>query len=283
MHEGVCTFAEFLTRFRRVLPCQLIMTPWKEVQGVRGANGREVKEQATELMNTHQYSCVPLTKNNTVEGLYLRFNLEDQPEYKGAEPSHFYRSDRDVISLLRHMRDEERIAIVVGDAENPEGLVTYADFSKRPARVILFAVVAEVEYLLARAIDRVHPDDGWLELIEETDKHGRNPREELAQRKASAKQWDSIMPLTTFAEIGHLVGVVERSQDVVRLLGEDDKLPSRLRSLPDLRNSVAHVVRPVIAGPKRIKTVANQVDLMFQWIERWEKRLASDRREGIGG
>ena len=143
--------------------------------------------------------------------------------------------------------------------------------------------MAEVVYLLARAIDRVHPDDGWLELVNEVDGGSGSRREELTERKAKAEQWDTIMPLTTFAEIGHLVGVVERSQDVLRLLGEDDDLPRRLRSLPDLRNRVAHVVKPVIAGPRKIKSVASQVDLMLGWIKRWEDRLVTDQREGNGG
>lgn len=284
MHEGVCTFGDFLTRFRRVLPCQLIMTRWESVITVnrQGDRGQE-KASAQALMDENSFSSLPVVEHGELHGFYLRHKPHGKIEYENAKADHFFPSEDDVISLLRHMRDNTRFAVLLGDRNNPRGLVTYADFSKRPARVILFAVVAEVEYLLARAIEMVYPDDGWLELVEETDEHGRKPREELAQRKANAKHWDSIMPLTTFAEIGHLVVVVERSQDVVRLLGEDDTLPRRLRSLPDLRNSVAHAVRPVIAGPKRIKSVANQVDLMFQWIDRWEKRLASDRREGIGG
>lgn len=179
---------------------------------------------------------------------------------------------------------EGRIAVMLGNPDHPQGLVTYADFSKRPARVLLFAIVAEVESLLARAINEAHPDDSWIELVESYKEaaagHHLHPREELAQRKANAMHWDSIMPLTTFAEIGHLVGAVERSQAVIHLLGEDEKLPSRLRSLPGLRNRVAHVVKPVIAGPKQIKSVASQVDLMLEWIKRWEKRLATESREG---
>lgn len=281
MHEGVCTFHDFITRFRKVLPCRLIMTPWDEVKTVdRQGDRAGEKKSAQTLMDENSFSSLPVVEEGELRGLYIRLDPNGKTEYENTKGDHFFPYEKDVLSLLRHMWDTQRFAVLLGDSDNPQGLVTYADFSKRPARVILFAVVAEVEYLLARAIDRVHPDDGWLALLDE---HGGNPGKDLAQRKEDAKHWDTIMPLTTFAEIGHLVGVVERSQEVVRLLGEDDRLPTRLRSLPDLRNRVAHVVKPVIAGPKQIKSVASQVDLMLGWIERWEDRLLTDQREGSGG
>lgn len=284
MHEGVCTFHDFLTRFRKVLPCQLIMTRWESVITVdRQGDRAQEKASAQALMDENSFSSLPAVEHGELHGFYLRHKPHGKIEYENAKADHFFPCEDDVISLLRHMRDNSRFAVLLGDQNNPRGLVTYADFSKRPARVILFAIVAEVEYLLARAIDKLYPDDKWLDLLSNMNGVAKRTHKAIAKRKTEADRWDAIMPATTFADIGHLISVVKHLEGIERLLGEDRGLPGRLCELPRLRNRVAHVVKPVIAGPKRIKSVTDQVDLMLQWIDRWETRLASDPREGNGG
>jgi hypothetical protein len=82
------------------------------------------------------------------------------------------------------------------------------------------------------------------------------------------------MPLTTFAELGQLVYVARHSKIVRDFLQITNE--SELRSLSDFRNRVAHVVKPIIAGPKHISSVANQVETMLAWIKSWDELVTAD-------
>jgi hypothetical protein len=93
------------------------------------------------------------------------------------------------------------------------------------------------------------------------------------KRKAAAKSWDTTMPLTTFAEIRHLIEAVGASSKAIDRLGENGEIADKLKSLPDLRNRVAHVVKPIVAGPAKIKSVANQIDLLLGWVDCWSTPL----------
>ena len=111
--------------------------------------------------------------------------------------------------------------------------------------------------------------DGWLGFLEKANDPD-HPADELRERKSHASGFDTTMPLSTFATIGHLISVVKHSPKVRKLLGETDRVAKQLQSLPHLRNRVAHAVKPIVAGPLHIKTVAREVELMFEWIDRWE-------------
>ncbi|MDD5720619.1 MAG: hypothetical protein PHQ53_13125, partial [Candidatus Krumholzibacteria bacterium] len=142
-----------------------------------------------------------------------------------------------------------------------------------PFRVLLFTIVAEVEYLLATTLDRIHPDDSWIDLLQPTEDRP-DPKAELLERKRNACSWDTTMPLTTFAEIGHLIEAVAASPQAIEMLGETGTIADELKSLPDLRNRIAHVVKPVVQGPSEIAKTAKQIDLLLGWIGRWSKRLS---------
>ena len=275
MHEHAGSLRDVVDSLSSSLTTASIMTPWSDVQSVEApGNGAEGKAKAFALMEEHQYSAIPVVWSGSVVGVYIRHEPIKPPRYEGIRIEHFINADLGLLDLIRGMRDTQKIAVGVGHAESPKGWLTYADFSKRPFRVLLFAVMAEVEYLLAQALDLAHPDDSWIELLARRSHDGRDERAELLRRKQEAEHWDVTMPVTTFAEIGHLIDAIGASEKVLSMLGEAPEVAKRLRSIPDLRNRVAHVVKPVVAGPKQIAAVASQIDLMLEWIDRWSKRLA---------
>ncbi len=67
--------------------------------------------------------------------------------------------------------------------------------------------------LLAAAFDRAYPDDSWINLL------GVDFRDEILARQQAAAHWDVIMPLTTFADLGHLIYAAELSPAVQDLIG----------------------------------------------------------------
>lgn len=275
LHEHAGSLHDVIDLLSSKLTTESIMTPWSVVDCVEtSANGREAKPHAAELMKRHEYSAVPIVRAGEVVGTFVRHKPGIEPTFESLQPGHFVGADMGLIQLIRHMRDAGRIAVGVGSAEQPLGWVTYADFSKRPFRVILFTIVAEVEYFLASGLDATYADGGWARLLLADKKPNRGSVGELLVRRLEAAHWDVTMPLTTFAEIGHLIQAVEASPELLKLLDISEEAIDRLRSIPELRNRVSHVVRPVVAGPKQIAAVANQIDLMLEWIDRWSKRLA---------
>ena len=226
-------------------------------------------------MNRHQYSAVPVVWSSCVIGVYLRHDPGRTPNFEGIRPKHFVDAKLGLLELIRRMRDTQKIAVGIGSSESPVGWLTYADFSKRPFRVLLFALMAEIEYLLAHALDLAHPDGSWLDLLNRGDGEARDDRKELLKRQQEAKHWDATMPVTTFAEIGHLIHAIPASEQALSLLGETSEVANQFMSIPDLRNRVAHVVRPVVAGPKQISSVAKQIDQMLEWTQRWSDNLSA--------
>jgi hypothetical protein len=275
MHEHRGSLHDLLAVLERELRVSSLMTPWAHVASITASgNGPESKAAALALMNNHHYSGVPVAWEGVVRGMYLRHAPDAGAQYEGIKPSHFVPPDLSLIQLVRHMRDSGRIAVGVGTPESPLGWLTYADFSKRPFRVLLFAIVAEVECLLAHALDTAHPDDSWAALLPSNPASDRDERAELLRRQNEANGWDVTMPLTTFADIGHLVRVIPHSPATLSLLGETPDIANQLLTVVDIRNRVAHVVRPVVQGPKQIGVVANQIDMLFAWINNWSSRLA---------
>lgn len=269
MHEHLGSLHDIVDTLQRELVACSIMTPWSEVDAVEGAGPtRQAQAAAGELMDRHHYSGVPLLAGGRVCGVYVRTEPRERPSFEPITPDHFVEPTLALVPLIQRMKESRKVVVGVGSAQAPEGWLTYADFSKRPFRVLLFAIVAEVEYLLAVAIDRAHPADAWVGLLPP------DSQNQLLQQQGAAEQWDVTMPVTTFADIGQLIDAVGRSPEVQALLGVDDRIADRLRSLSQLRNRVAHVVRPIVSGPGRIRSVAKQVALMLGWIDSWTARLA---------
>jgi hypothetical protein len=271
LHDHVAGFASLLRDLSARVTCGSIMTPWSDVACVTGVHGRETKASAKQLMDAGRYSSVPLVGDDgAVRGKYLRWTPEGSIAFENAQPHHFIAAEASGLNLLARMAEHNQIAMCVGTADDAHGWITFADFSKRPFRLLLFAIVSEVEYLLARAIDEHHPQDGWLELA------GALPpgeQSDLKKRREEAREWDALMPLTTFADIGHLVRVACASPAVCERLGLTPGNSDRLRMIADLRNRVAHTVRPVVAGPGAIQTTAGHVRLLRELIDRWSAAI----------
>jgi hypothetical protein len=156
-----------------------IMTPWNSVHAIDApSNSRDARERTHLLMNEHQYSGVPLVHLGRILGVYMRHNATAMPRHQAATPSLFFDPESGPLELLKHMCDTSRIAVALGSANRPVGWVTYADFSKRAFRVLLFAIIAEVELLLATAIDVAYPDDSWVTLLD------RDHQEQIRGAKA---------------------------------------------------------------------------------------------------
>jgi len=269
MHAHSGSLRELLAVIETKLPAAAIMTPWEQVDFVKAeGNTSKAREHARNLMDRYHYSGVPMVCANTVRGVFLRHDPVGRVSFEGIKPEHFIERDIGLVGLIRRMRDTQRTVVGIGSAESPVGWMTYADFSKRPFRVLLFALMAEIEYLLAFALDMAHPDDSWIKLLPEKTSKFRQSHEK-------AMNWDAVMPMTTFAEIGDLIRAVPASKKALALLGETESIADRLKSIQDLRNRVVHVVRPVVKGPKQISSVAKQIDLMLAWAKRWTANLAA--------
>lgn len=274
-HAHTGSLHELIGSLQQLLTTSSIMTPWPQVDSVTAqANSAEVRDRAKALMDQHQYSGIPVVWEGKVGGVFTRHDLSRPPRFENIRPEHFVPSDLGLIELIRHMQTHEHIVVGVGSSDEPLGWVTYADFSKRPFRVLLFAIVAEIEYLLAEALDRAHPDGSWIDSLE-SDPGRPNARAALLERREDAKHWDVSMPVTTFAEIGHLISGLKGSPQALARIGESKDVVERLQSIPELRNRVAHAVKPVVAGPSQIKTVCGHIDLLLGWIDSWTAQLSS--------
>jgi len=265
------SFQHVVDCISREMTVSSIMTPWDKVDFAHGdTDTPQAKAEADAYIDNNYYSGVPLFESGLVHGVYLRLGLKENTVFHSAEESYFVPSNIGLFDLLGRLRNTGHMIAIVGSQNDPGGWVTYADFGKRPFRVLLFVLVAEVEYLLATALEVTHPNNSWVELIKEK-KH----RNKLEKEKERAEHWDVCLPLTTFANLEHLIIALGESPATIDLLGETASVIDKLDDIRKLRNRVDHVVKPVIAGPKCIAEVAGHVDLMLQWSQKWPTRLAA--------
>jgi CBS domain-containing protein len=254
------------------LGTEAIMTPWHDVEYISAeGNSAQARAAAQELMFSKQYSAVPVMWEDRVVGVYFAHDPGRTPRYENLRDDHFVPNAQPLFQLIERMAASDRVAVGVGTPERPVGWVTYADFSKRPFRVLLFTLLAEIEFLMAHALDVAHPDGSWVDYLPVAAEGERDHQAELLRRQQEALHWDVTMPLTTFAEIGHLIHGLAGSTTARRLLGLTPEDVSRLRDIPELRNRVSHVVKPIVAGPKQIKITASRIQCLLNWAESWSR------------
>lgn len=252
------------------------MTPWQHVDYVTGRRESDsARQRAVEIMDKYKYSGVPLVAGATVVGAFVRTSPTSNAMYQAASPAMFVGPRCDALDVLQLLNERKRSVLVVGTAVKPRGWVTYADFTKRPVRVLLFAMISEIEHLLASLLDAAHPDESWPRYIPRAANARRSPFQILQQEQRRAEDWDVTMPLSCFATLSQLVAAACHSPALCRQLDDDPNVILRLKRVTALRNRVAHIVKPVIAGPTQIQGIASVVLDMLTWISRWPKVLNS--------
>lgn len=151
-----------------------------------------------------------------------------------------------------------------------DGLVTQSDLLKLPVRLVVFALIAHLEQIMASLIAARWPAEAWLSLLPQARQDKINAKQtELSSRRMNPP----LLELTEFAD----------KRDLCKKLvveGSKSKFSSELDGLRDLRDQVAHAATFVDPsdGQSAVTKFVDHFENATQWI-----RVLTELATRIGG
>lgn len=178
-------------------------------------------------------------------------------------------------SLLQQL-EKSRAALVRASGQEPFGLISISDLSWPAFRSTLFPLFCEFEHGLARMITQRFGADpwGWVTMLHKDSRPGIVGHWEIARQKR----------VDTSATVGATLS------QLLEVVGQDPELRSRLIEKPsraafdeltkpirEVRNQVAHPVRPLVEQVEDLKRVRQAVAGLQQLVERLRAEQSADR------
>lgn len=138
----------------------------------------------------------------------------------------------------------ESRSLFVLTPSGPTGVVTVADLSKQPARLLMFGVISLLEMTMLEVIRREHPDDSWRGLLSD----GRIDKAEalLAQRQDKGQDID----LADCLQWSDKATICAKTHRVMSSWGFASKgaCERLFKDVQDLRDQLAHAQHPAPDG-----------------------------------
>ncbi|HZP57872.1 MAG TPA: hypothetical protein VFC53_10015 [Dehalococcoidia bacterium] len=125
--------------------------------------------------------------------------------------------------------------------------------------MLLYGLLARLEVQFAHLVQTAFPDPwGWIERLTPDSRAAVIGYWEIAKRGGV-----DIGP-TASLMLSQLVNIVSSSDRIARAMGFRTKreIKNLLKALPDLRNHVAHPVRPLVLGESDVAALATVVSAL---------------------
>jgi hypothetical protein len=157
-------------------------------------------------------------------------------------PGDLVSADMPISDLIEKMVRRPFVLVLTGD--RVKSLVTRADLNLMPVRMMLFTVIAQVEMLMGDAIERVYPDDSWIERLSE------RQRSEVERLHALKCDNDNETRRIHCTSLGQKGTVFEKTEELWRLLGCESKKAyvDKRKAFQRLRDKLHHGLDVVSDG-----------------------------------
>jgi hypothetical protein len=141
----------------------------------------------------------------------------------------------------------------VVDGTSISGIVTWSDIQKAPVLMLGYALIAELELMMNRAIGAMYGgSDGWIQVLDDDDQKFINGR-----RKRLKKE-NLVLPSIELADFVHKAKVIR-----TRYLAQFD-FDRDIEQLRKLRNDVAHV-HPVVKSDADLHDFVGRLETAKAW------------------
>ena len=176
-------------------------------------------------------------------------------------------ADASIIAFVRNA-DHQRCRLVISGPEI-SGLVSLSDLQRLPVRAALFAMVTQLEMIMASRIrSEFGNSDGWIERIS-------NDRQlKLHEQAAAAKSDDGFVDLLLFTHFADKVTIIKKSPDFGWSKGSFER---ELGQVQELRDDLAHANDYAATRAAAIRTCET-----VRMIEMWIDRLGAWRQSPSG-
>jgi hypothetical protein len=182
-------------------------------------------------------------------------------------------ADASIITFLRNA-DHQRCRLVISGPEI-SGLVTLSDLQQLPVRAALFAMVTQLEMIMASWIRAEFGNsDGWMERL------SKERQLKVHEKAATAKSDDGFVELLLFTQFGDKVAIIKKSPVFGWTKGS---FKSELDQVQNLRDDLAHANDYAATRAAEIRT-CETVRLIEMWIDRlsaWPQSPSGAKRNRI--
>jgi hypothetical protein len=162
-----------------------------------------------------------------------------------------------IINFVRNA-DRQRCRLVVSGSEI-SGLVSLSDLQRLPVRAALFAMITQLEMIMANCIrSDFAGSDGWIERI------SKDRRCDVGKKAASARSDDGFVDLLLFTQFADKMTIIKKS---AKFGWSRSAFERDLGQVQKLRDNLAHA-NDYAATPTAAAATCATVRLIESWIDR---------------
>jgi len=246
--------------------------------------GRACGEVAS-AMALRGFTAAGLREGETVVGYLLASDWERAAGPCGSKRRAFdtaacVDANAPIDAGLRRLRDRD--FLFVSSAGRPDGILTWTDVQKPPARMWLFGLITLLESAFTTLVETWHPDATWTALVSE----GRlRKAKEIADERGRLQS--GAPRLLDCLQLSDKGMILLRRPETRRLLGVVSKEAGEraLRRLAGLRDSLAHSQDIVTGDWDMILRLAERLDDILGLASAFQpaRRARPQRPRGPGG
>ena len=206
-------------------------------------------------------------------------NLEpDDPHLSDPDKEFRVGSNTNIYQLLHRLSAQPAVMVIqeldateYGHAQSSLGLFTFSDLNRHEIRGVLYRLFSDVEAGLSKVVQRWIQDPwDWIKVLGEDQQVRILGYWELARRRDV-----DIGPLAA-ATLSNLLVVIRMSRGILEGLGyySDGAFREHTGSLPEFRNRIMHVVRPLVLDHddvKKLYRAARVLEMLRSRIEELEE------------
>lgn len=245
-----------------------------------------ISEKILDEMDQKNYDYIPVIDNKCIYGLAKKSYLKEIYTKKGVLSAKDTKICNESIfleikypfillpSLLEKMSQEEAIlSVQTGEVEgyyisNFLGLITLSDLNRHEIRFVLYRLIISLEARLAQFVNSYFSDDNiWIKKLNETEQIRI-----LGYREFSKINNIEINAIEA-TNLSNLINIIAKTEEAIQVLQYTSRkdFEKCTGKIPKLRNSIMHVVRPLITKQNEISSLLETINFIDDLIQKLNK------------
>lgn len=216
------------------------------------------------------FDFLPVKKDGRVVGVLERARATagragDQAQ--GLDESTLMAATEPVADFIHGLRAKPYRLVV--RRREVAGIVTRSDIQKLPVRLLVFTLVTHLEAQMASTIERLHPNDDWLGLL-----NGKR-RKRVEEKRAELGEARLNIATVEFADFADKRDILLASQLPAAVDRGKKRVCKEFDRIEDLRNQVAHAATLPEGPDDLVERFVDVFESAEQWIAWFETAGAS--------
>jgi hypothetical protein len=202
------------------------------------------------------FDQIPIREGNRIVGILER----KEKRRRVLDDSLLVSADEHLSRFIFTLKNQPYRLVV--DGTSISGIVTWSDLQKTPVLLFGYALIADIELQMNRAIQIKYGDsDEWVNELSDEEK------KKIEYQKKKQRKNNLILPTVDLADFSHKAKVI-----CTQFLSGFD-FDSDLKKLVDLRNDVAHVHK-VVRNAEDLHRFVGDLETATAWNDALYKSIS---------